>query len=143
MATDYTLAEIVDTLTQVITEMQTQALKSSKFSALSMRQVYYLNMINQLGNPSPTELAQQLGLSKPSVSAVIDKLTTDGFLRKVPSPEDRRSYHLHLTKKGKEVEAEHQGVHQDIALALTRGLNQHEVQQLTQLLQKILWAAGK
>ena len=37
------------------------------------------------------DLAEALGLTAPSVSALVDRLSRDGYIRRVPHPDDRRS----------------------------------------------------
>lgn len=43
------------------------------------------------------DLALQLGISTASVSALVDRLSKAGYLRRVPHPDDRRSVAIELT----------------------------------------------
>ncbi len=132
------LVEIVALLTRKAAEMQSTAERSGGFSDLSLRQIYYLDTIARLDNPSPTELAQALGVSKPSVTSAVEKLARLGYVGKVSSDEDRRSYHLHLTEKAQGFIQAHDRMHQELAQALTAGLDEAEVVQLQRLLQKVV-----
>jgi len=50
-----------------------------------------------------TELAAVIGVSKPSATAAVTKLISDGFIVRIQSKVDQRKFHLSLTAKGHEV----------------------------------------
>ena len=138
MPSDNPLIDLVALLTGQIADLQTLPGMGEAFSDLSLRQITYLDAIHHLENPTPSELARRLQISKPSVTAAIDRLTEAGYIRKVQSDEDRRSYHLHLTEKGHRFADVHDQIHRTLAGYLTGGLDESEVQQLHTLAQKIL-----
>ena len=131
------LVELIALLTRKVAELQSAMVKEAGFSDLSLRQIYILDIIQGLQNPTPTELASELKISKPSVSAAIDRLETAGYIRKVDSDEDRRSYHLHLTQKGQVFSQAHNETHRHLAQFITRNLEAEDVQQLVRLVGKI------
>ena len=131
------LVELIALLTRKVAELQSAMVKEAGFSDLSLRQIYILDIIQGLQNPTPTELASELKISKPSVSAAIDRLETAGYIRKVDSDEDRRSYHLHLTQKGQVFSQAHDETHRHLAQFITRNLEAEEVRQLVRLVGKI------
>jgi DNA-binding MarR family transcriptional regulator len=49
---------------------------------------------------TPSELAHELGLAPTTLSAMIDRLVQKGQIRRVPHPDDGRSYLLELTARG-------------------------------------------
>ncbi len=136
-AIDPILIELVAMLSQKAAEMQSTAIKETGFSELSLRQIAYLDTIGRLDNPTPTELARQLKISKPSASAAIDRLESAGYIRKVDADDDRRSYHLHLTEKGRLFSRAHDEVHRKLAQLITRNLDANEVRQLVHLAGKM------
>jgi len=138
MVADYTLTEIVDILTRTMGEMESRVLSGSEFAALSMRQLHYLDMINRLGHPTLSELAQELGVSRPSVTAAVTKLMEAGFVAKVASDEDRRVSHVHLAKKGHRIVKLHDAVHQSVADLFTNALNKRELRELVRMLNKVI-----
>lgn len=131
------LIELIGLLTRKVAELQSAMVKEAGFSDLSLRQIYILDIIQGLQNPTPTELASELKISKPSVSAAIDRLEIAGYIRKVDSDEDRRSYHLHLTQKGQVFSQAHDETHRHLAQFITRNLEAEEVGQLVRLVGKI------
>jgi DNA-binding MarR family transcriptional regulator len=49
---------------------------------------------------TPSQLAQELGVAPTTLSAMIDRLVQKGQIRRVPHPDDGRSYLLELTRQG-------------------------------------------
>ena len=138
MATAYTLTEIVEMLTRTMGEMESRVLSGNDFAELSMRQLHYLDLVDRLGHPTLSELAQELGVSRPSVTAAVAKLVDAGFVVKVASDEDRRVTHVHLAKKGRHVVMLHDKVHQSVADLFTKTLNTRELQELIRMLNKVI-----
>jgi DNA-binding MarR family transcriptional regulator len=56
--------------------------------------------LNVVGRATPKELAGDLGLAPTTLSAIIDRLVRKSQVRRVPNPEDGRSYLLELTARG-------------------------------------------
>ena len=138
MATPYTLVEIVDILTRTMGEMESHVLAGSDFAELSMRQLHYLDVVNRLGHPTLSELAQEMGVSRPSVTAAVAKLVKAGCLTKVASDEDRRVAHVHLAAKGKRIVQLHDAVHQSVADLFTQVLSKRELHELVRMLNKVV-----
>jgi len=132
------LIELIAQMTRLVSEMEQAVVKEAGFSELSMRQVTFLELVEQMANPTPGELARELKISKPSVSALIERLERAGYIRKVESDGDRRSYHLHLTERGEQFSLAHDMVHRSLAQFITRNLDVLEAAQLTRLVDKIL-----
>ncbi|MCH7403438.1 MarR family winged helix-turn-helix transcriptional regulator [Belliella kenyensis] len=51
---------------------------------------------------SQTELAQLVFKDHPTLTRIIDILCKKGYVERVPHPQDRRSFQLHLTNEGVE-----------------------------------------
>ncbi len=125
-------------LTEAVFAQQAAAAKESGFSDLSLRQIAYLDRIQRMGNPTPSELAAAFQVSRPTISIALDRLEEAGYVRRSQSDEDRRSFHIHLTEKGENFHAIHQQVHQELAGLFTIGLDKDEIQQLERLFNKIV-----
>lgn len=52
---------------------------------------------------SINQIAEHLGITKQSASAIVETLTRDGYVRRGPDPADRRASIVELTGKGREV----------------------------------------
>ena len=134
---DYRLTDIVTLLTTEIAKIEEKTITGSRFSELTGKQMHYLEVISNLDNPNLSELATELNLSKPSVTAIIDKFEEKGFIRKVKSDEDRRVSHIHMAQKGKEIEKVHSKIHMRISNMFTSKLTEGELKSLINLLSKI------
>ena len=88
----------------------------------------------------PATWHAKLGITKPSVSALVARLLETGFIRKERSHADGRSFHLHLTTKGIEMMHAHQHVHEALAQHLLAGLDERQQEQLVALLAKVVAA---
>lgn len=131
-----TLTDSIDVLTRKIEEIEADVIENSELTKLSRRQIYYLDIINQMKNPTLGELALKLGLSKPSITVIVEKFVESGYIEKVKSDADRRVSHIHLGDKGKVIAKLHADIHSRIEAFLTRSLENKEVKQLTTILHK-------
>ena len=138
MKEDYILTDIITILTTKIAKIEEEALAESRFSELTGKQMYYLEAISNLNNPNLGELATELNLSKPSITAIIDKFEEKEFIRKVKSDEDRRVSHIHMAERGKEIEKVHSKIHMRISNIFTSKLTKNELKSLIHLLSKIV-----
>lgn len=132
------LEQIIARFSSLIAEMEALASQQDGFAELSMRQVSYLETIARLEHPSFGELAEALGITRPSVTALVAKLMRSGYVQKVQDGEDRRSFHIVLTQKGQQFALIHHKLHQHFAQILLTRLNESEVEQLATLLTKAI-----
>ena len=114
-----------------ISDAESMAKELSEVKDLTSSQINYLETINELGNPSITELSLALGVKKPSVTVAVERLITKGCVYKTASDADRRSSHLHLTDIGNTVNQRHDYAHEYLALT------PDEQQEFVTLLDKI------
>jgi DNA-binding MarR family transcriptional regulator len=72
-------------------------------SAFDIRPGQYsiLTVIERNPGLSQTKVADALGIKKPNFVAMIDAFQMRGLVRRVATPNDRRSYALYLTTEGK------------------------------------------
>ena len=131
------LVEMIARLSLEIGRLEESAKEQFNFNELTLTQMNYLETINDLHNPSMTELASEMKLTKPTVKVAIDKLIEKGFIYRVKSDEDRRSAHLHLTVKGKAINHMHDFAHKQMAELIAGKLDKAEVALLELLFEKV------
>lgn len=68
-------------------------------TSLSTVEVFCVEIIHALGNPSVNEFATFINISAPNAAYKVNNLIKKGYLRKEQSPEDKREYHLVVTDK--------------------------------------------
>jgi len=129
--------DTVEMISQLMGTLESQAFELEGFSEITMSQMHYLETIGLMVNPTFGELADQLNVTRPSVSAIVKKLIQTGYLEKIQSTQDGRVYTLHLTEKGMRFNELHGEVHQMLAKSITENLNQDEIKILAVLLGKI------
>ena len=69
-------------------------------SAVTGSEFAVTSCLDSIGSSTPTVLADVLGVSATTLSATIDRLVRKGQLRRVPNPDDGRSYVVELTEVG-------------------------------------------
>jgi DNA-binding MarR family transcriptional regulator len=134
----YSLVELIEITTKIIGDWEIQFIKKYGDKGLTARQIEYIDVINRLGNPNFGEIAKALKLSKPSVTAIVDKLVGKGYVQKFQSDEDRRSFHVHLSTKGEKFVKMHNEAHSRIADLFRNNLDNSDLETLVAILNKVV-----
>lgn len=113
-------------------------LSNSFSNQITLTQLIYLDCIYNLGNPTFKEVAEDLKLAKPTITNTVNKLINDGYLNKIQSIDDRRVFHLHLTKMG--IKAVEMLKHSELTQLdkIISSLDPAEIQQAILLIDKII-----
>jgi DNA-binding MarR family transcriptional regulator len=133
----YSLVELIEILTKLIGDWEMQFVQQYTDEGFTPRQLEYIDTIHRLGNPNLGEIARALNLSKPSVTAIVEKLAVKGYIQKFQSDEDRRSFHVHLSARGKKLVEIHNETHQKIADLFRKNLDEKDIKTLVRLLNKM------
>lgn len=83
-------------------------------------------------------IAEVMNIDKSYLSKILTGYEKAGYLQKIPSLKDRRSYHLYLTEKGKKRAEEFIKKSNDEISAILRHLSEGERRQLSQALDSII-----
>jgi len=132
------LTEAISYLSCLIDKVLEKAVNQVDVTNLTPQQLHHLQVIVKMKNPSLTELAGELGLTKPTVTVLVDKLVEKGYVKRVKSDRDRRCMHLHIDKKGKKLQDLRKTACQQIAEKISSSLSEAETKALTELLKKIV-----
>lgn len=87
---------------------------------------------------TPAELAEMAGVTRATMTGLIDTLERDGFVKREPDPHDRRMMSVNLTAAGEEFVARFLPQHFRRIAALMSGLTETERRTLVQLLGKVV-----
>jgi DNA-binding MarR family transcriptional regulator len=109
-----------------------------KSLGLSLPQLAILLSVRQAPGLRINELAQQLGVSTPTVSVSLRKLEQDGWVRREADPTDKRSSHLYLTLKAKAFAKRAESFQRKQTARFLSGLEPQEQAQLVRLLDKAI-----
>lgn len=85
-----------------------------------------------------TELARRCGRSKSTVSVMVRRLTTLGYLEKVPDPDDTRAVLIRLTDRGRRLRPVFDWISLGMNVTLSRALSDDELEALERLIEKAI-----
>jgi DNA-binding MarR family transcriptional regulator len=132
------LIEFVSTLDASLKKLEAAIGNEPGFSKLTIHQLHYIDAIHALGEPTITEIAEWLGITKASVTAGITKLAGLGYVIKRQSHADRRVFHVRLTGAGEQlILAKYQAIAEYVAF-IRGALSEEEAGQLEHILAKLV-----
>jgi DNA-binding MarR family transcriptional regulator len=113
--------------------------KEDPIGQLSFNEYDYLKVIEAAKEPIRlTDLAEEMQVTKPSATTMVQRLERKGLVERVPSPEDARSKLVVLTAKAETGLEEESKIYQVMANTLESQLTEQEIEQLNLLLNKAL-----
>lgn len=130
------LDQILNTIMHSSEILEEEMIQKSELKSLTSRQLYCIELIKEMKNPTSSELAEKMNIARASISVMIERLEKNNFIYKVTSDNDRRIAHVHLTEKGEKAAALHTEVHKRISAMLTADMTESEKQILIVLLNK-------
>jgi len=76
---------------------------TQKVSELNLTsvQAMVLGFLNEEDQITSSELGKRTELDSATLTGILDRLETAGFIERKSNPDDRRSIHIHLTPRGK------------------------------------------
>ena len=92
--------ELFKTLRKLMRAYDQHASSLRNSSGISAPELLLLKAINNLGNASIGEVADEVSLSQATATTVVDKLEQSGLAIRQRSTVDRRKVHVALTEKG-------------------------------------------
>ena len=132
------LLAFIDTLDISLKKLQQEVGDNSGFSKLTIHQLQYIDAIGALGQPTITELAEKLHITKASVTNGVNKLISLGYVAKNQSSEDKRVYHVSLTAAGAQiVDAKFRAL-QDYGEFIRSAVSAEEIRQFELILAKLV-----
>lgn len=130
------LVETIDKLSEFTEKFRTQLL-SGDLKEFTLRQLYYIELINKHENISVSEIAKMLDVKKSTVSVAINQLIDRDVVTKIQSDTDKRFYFLQLTPKGNDIMKKHMQVHKNAIKNILNVLSQEEVEEFIKIVNKI------
>ncbi len=130
------LVEAIDKLSELTEKFQTQIL-SGDLKEFTLRQLYYIELINKHENIRVSEIAKMLDVKKSTVSVAVNQLIEQDIVTKIQSDADKRYYFLKLTPKGEDIMKMHMQVHRNAIKKILKALDQEEVESFIKTVNKI------
>jgi len=130
------LVESMDKLSVLMQKFQTELL-TGELKEYTLRQLYYIELIDKQEGISFSEISRKLDLKKSTVSIAINQLIDLEIVKKIQSDTDKRFYFLKLTSKGKKIMKMHKQVHKNTIKKILTILSPNEVEIFIKIVDKI------
>jgi len=97
--------EILIKIRKIVRSVNLESKKIQKEYGVSIPQILSLEYLNRSENFQSTqrELRDYLNLNSSTVTGIINRLESRGFLARLPKREDKRTTHIVMTSKGSEL----------------------------------------
>ena len=124
-------AVIVDTYRSILKVEETILKRSDK--------MHLIESVGKGKNKQRTisEIAEDLGITLPSVTVGINKLMKKGYVEKIRSEEDARIVYVSLTRMGKKIDSVHRYFHESMVRSIIRDMSEEEQQALYKGIMKL------
>ena len=136
MTHELELVESMDKLS-VFMENFKKKILTGDLKNFTLRQLYYIELINKNDDISVSELAKMLEVKKSTVSIAVNQLIDQNIVNKIQSSTDKRQYFLELTPKGEKLMEMHMQVHKNAIKHILEILNPQEVENFIEIVNKI------
>lgn len=106
-------------------------------SDLTVKQIAYLKVIDQHGEITFSRLAEITRNSKPTITEMINRFVRMECVFRERCPDDGRILYIRLTEKGQKIAKAEQAAMQRVIERMMNSLDQHELDLLVEILQKV------
>ena len=128
------LADIIEILSKRFLNYKIHELKKYNAENINVNIFQYIDIIGDMEAPTYGELAQKLNLSKPAITAIVNKLIKQNLVYKEQSMTDKRTFYIKLTKNGLKIFNSCRLAHNDLEKYIAEKLTEEEYKQLVHLL---------
>ncbi|RKY38425.1 MAG: hypothetical protein DRP76_04500 [Candidatus Omnitrophota bacterium] len=95
--------ELMRIMPQIIKGLFTRQMDALRQGRITIPQFLSLDLIDTHGSLKMKEIAQELNITLPAATGLINRLFKMGLVKRVPSEKDRRVIYITLTLKGKKL----------------------------------------
>ncbi len=106
---------LVDTYHK-ISKIEEQAIRQTGRTDLSISELHLLEAVgkDRQNGRTISDIAQNQGITLPSVTAAVNKLVKKGYVEKVRAQHDGRVVYVKLTRLGRKMDAGHRYFHENM-----------------------------
>ena len=134
------IVETIDRLSETMRQTMREYRQKTEYEALfqlTITQLHYLHSMKEHPGITASELAIYFHVQKPTVTNIINRLISQGYVDRAQSAEDRRAFHLYLSDAGHQLLALERQGYTSFAEKAVHYLSTAEQEQLITLLNKI------
>ncbi|PIW12686.1 MAG: MarR family transcriptional regulator [Candidatus Infernicultor aquiphilus] len=132
------LYSVFDGFMQIKTECRFCVIDKYNISQLTLKQIEYLKKFDEYEYVTISKLAENLKLSKPSITEMVKKFIKLDCVKKEQCSHDARVYYLFLTEKGKRIARLEQMANEDFIRRVENCLSEEDISLLIELLSKVV-----
>ena len=115
----------------------TKLLKKHKINEINPAQGRIMFVLWQTDNISINELAKQTSLGKSTLTSMLDRLEESGYVKRIPSKDDRRKTMIQRTEKDKSFQDLYVKVSKEMHDVYLKGFTDSETRQFETYLKRI------
>ena len=104
---------------------------------------FVLKAVLMHGPVRMSEIGRHMGISKPYMTALVDKLISEGLVERVPDPDDRRVVNVRITDAGKEEIKDFTVCAREAILKNLSSLDSEDISTLHEMVQNIRGIVSK
>ena len=132
------LFSVFNSFMRVKTECRFCVIDKYNISQLTFKQIEYLKKFDEREYVTISQLAEDLNLSKPSITEMVKKFIQLDCIKKEQCDHDARVYYLFLTEKGKGIARLEQITDEDFIRRVENCLSEEDISLLIELLSKVV-----
>jgi DNA-binding MarR family transcriptional regulator len=133
-----TLTQFINTLDSTLKQSQIKDGETFGFSDLTISQLHYIEAIQLLNQPTISEVAETLRITKASATVGLKRLANLGYIDKRKSDQDKRVTHVSLTIKGEKLVLSKQNALNEYERKMVAALSSEESKQLENIMGKLV-----
>ena len=126
-----TFTLLVSKLSRSIRKIKSEEMAEFGLKGPHVSCLYYLS---QCGGLTASELCERCEEDKAAVSRSLDYLEKNGYVERIPDPEDSRGVKVRLTEKGRALKPAFDAISKGLQAIITDRLSEEEALKLEQLL---------
>ncbi len=101
-------------------------------------QYLFFNHIAHKDGICQKELSKRLAVDKATTAKAIKKLTELGYISAIRNKEDKRSFNLYLTNKGKSIQSDVRAILRETTHILQQGMSSEEIEFSVKVMERML-----
>lgn len=106
-------------------------------------EIFTCGALGRRGRCMMSELAKECGFPLSSMTGIVDRLVTKGYVKRFRSDEDRRSVFVELTRRGEQVYQDALEAEMELIIGMMEALEPEEQDALVKLLGKAVAGFGE
>lgn len=137
------LDEVMDQIDELVSYQRRSFCAHGPHRELSLPQLFLLITLHERGTHTVSALAELLGVTAPSASALIDRMEERGLVARERDAEDRRVVHVAITEAGHTLLDEMVGMRRDRLRQILSLMNAEELRHVVGAVQGLHRVLGE